>query len=244
VSPDLRQLIELQELDLEIQRISDRLARIPTERDQVENEFKQYAAEFLGLKSKHEQILKDRKQLEAELADVQEHHEKYKQDLMRVTNQKQYETALREIDATKKHAGTLETEILRQMEEVEKLEAELKERAPDAERKRAEVDENLASLDRERDEAAQKLDALSDERQRAAQGMSAQAMSTYDRMARSRRGQALSEVSSEGVCLACRMKVRPKVFSDVRKGDQLITCEHCGRILYYRAEPSQSAEAT
>jgi uncharacterized protein len=243
VSPELRQLMELQELDLEIQRVSDRLARIPTERDQIENDYKQYAAEFLSLKSKHEQTLKDRKQLEAELAEVQQHHEKYKQDLMRVTNQKQYETALREIDATKKQAGALETEILRLMEEVEKLEAELKEKAPDAERKRAETDESLASLDREREESDIRLAALNEERTKATAGMPALAMSTYDRMSRSRRGQALSEVSSEGVCTACRMKVRPKVFSDVRKGNQLITCEHCGRILYYRSEPSQSAEA-
>src|ERR1041384_4214822 len=102
VSPELSQLIELQELDLEIQRITDRLARIPAERDQTESEFRQYAAEFLDLKSKYEQTLEDRKHLEAELATTQEHHDKYKQDLMRVTNQKQYETALREIDVTKK----------------------------------------------------------------------------------------------------------------------------------------------
>ena len=125
MSPELSQLIELQELDLEIQRITDRLARIPAERDQTESEFRQYAAEFLDLKSKYEQTLEDRKHLEAELATTQEHHDKYKQDLMRVTNQKQYETALREIDATKKLINSLESDILKCMEELEKLEAEL-----------------------------------------------------------------------------------------------------------------------
>src|ERR1051325_6289588 len=124
VSPELTQLIELQELDLEIQRINDRVSKIPAERDQIESDFKQYAAEFLDLKSKYEQTLEDRTQLEAELATTQEHHDKYKQDLMRVTNQKQYETALREIDATKKQVGALESDILKRMEELEKLDAE------------------------------------------------------------------------------------------------------------------------
>ncbi|HXG94707.1 MAG TPA: C4-type zinc ribbon domain-containing protein [Blastocatellia bacterium] len=236
--------MELQELDLEIQRISDRLARIPAERDQIENEFKQYAAEFLDLKSKHEQIIEDRKQLEAELATVQQNHEKYKQDLMRVRNQKEYETALREIDATKKHASALESEILKRMEELEKLDAELAARAPDAERKRAETDEILASLDNEQQQADGRLTELKEQRERLAERMPAHLMSAYDRMSRRGRGQALSEVNAFGVCTACRMKVRPKVFSDVRRGDQLITCEHCGRILYYRSEPSQSAETT
>jgi uncharacterized protein len=243
VSPELNQLIELQELDLEIQRINDRVSRIPTERDQIESDFKQYAAEFLDLKSKYEQTLEDRRQLEAELATTQQHHEKYKQDLMRVRNQKEYETALREIDATKKHAGALEGEIIKRMEELEKLEAEVSEKAPDVDRKRAEVDQHLASLAREQEEASNHLAACGERRSQLAQQLPRQLFSTYDRMARGRRGQALAEIRSDGICSACRIKVRAKVFSDVRKGDQMITCENCGRILYHRAESSQSTES-
>jgi predicted nucleic acid-binding Zn-ribbon protein len=243
VSLELNQLIELQELDLEIQRIHDRLSKIPAERDQIESVFSQYAAEFLDLKSKYDQTLEDRTQLEAELATTQQHHDKFKQDLMRVTNTKEYETVLREIDATKKHAGALESEILKRMEELDKLEAEVAQKAPDVDRKRVEVDESLAALESEQDEAGRDLARYHERRSLLAQQLPKQLFSTYDRMARSRRGQALAEIRSDGICSVCRIKVRAKVFSDVRKGDQMITCENCGRILYYRAEPSQSAEA-
>jgi predicted nucleic acid-binding Zn-ribbon protein len=242
VSAELSQLIELQELDTEIQRVTDRLARIPVEREQVESEFNQYAAEFLALKSKYEQTLEERKQLESELTSTQHHHEKYKQDLMRVRNTKEYETALREIDATKKQIGVLETEILRRMEEVERLDAELAVSAPDVERKRAEADLALQSLDQEREQSEHQLAAFAASREQLASRVPRQLFATYDRMARLRRGQALAELR-DGICLACRMKVRPKVFSDVRKGDQMITCENCGRILYYRPASAQSAEA-
>ena len=90
MSPELSQLIELQELDLEIQRISDRLSKIPEERDRTENEFKQHAAEFLDLKSKHERTLEDRQQLEAELATTQQNQEKFERDKTRVQNEKEY----------------------------------------------------------------------------------------------------------------------------------------------------------
>jgi predicted nucleic acid-binding Zn-ribbon protein len=242
VSPELSQLIELQELDLEIQRVADRLARIPAERDQTENEFNQYAAEFLDLTSRYEKTLEDRKQLESELVTTQQHHEKYKQDLMRVRNEKEYSTALREIDATKKQASALEGEILKRMEETEKLEAELSVGAPDIERKRVEVDLLLVTLDKERDEASKLFDSLNQRRRQLSGQLPISLFSTYDRMSRTRRGQALAQVRN-GICTACRMKVRPKVFSDVRKGDQMVTCESCGRILYYRPESSQSAEA-
>lgn len=243
MSPELNQLIELQELDLEIQRINDRLSKIPAERDQIESAFRQYAAEFLDLKSKYEQTLDDRRQLEAELATTQQHNEKFKQDLMRVTNTKEYETVLREIDSTKKHAGALEGEILKLMEEIEKLEAEVAEKTPDVERKRVEVDQSLAALESEEEEAGRHLALHNERRSMLAQQLPKQLFSTYDRMARSRRGMALAEIQSDGICSACRIKVRAKVFSDVRKGDQMITCENCGRILFYRSEPSQSAEA-
>ncbi|MCI0486499.1 MAG: C4-type zinc ribbon domain-containing protein [Blastocatellia bacterium] len=242
--PELNRLIELQEIDLDIQRIADRLQKIPAERDQIEAGFNQQTAEFLKLKSEYQKAIDDRKALEAELSTTQQHHDKYKQDLMRVRNEKEYSTALREIDATKKQIGTLETEILRRMEEIENLEARLNALAPDVERKRAEVDLNLTSLDRERDEANHQLDALAERRKLIADSLSKPLFATYDRMSRTRRGQALAEIRSDGICSACRVKVRPKVFSDVRKGEEMIICESCGRILYYRPEHPQSAEAT
>jgi len=241
VSPELSQLIELQELDLEILRITERLAKIPVEREQIENEFNQFAAEFLALKNRYEQTLKDRKQLEADLADTQQKHEKFQQDKMRVNNEKEYSAVLREIDSSKKLISSLETEILKRMEEIEQMESELKVQAPAIETKRGEVDSTLVSLDREREEALRLSVELEDRRRGLCEKLPRDLFSTYDRMSRSKRGQALSEII-DGVCTACRMKVRPKVFSDVRRGDQMITCESCGRILFYRSEPQQSAE--
>jgi uncharacterized protein len=243
VSAELSQLIELQELDLDIQRITDRLSKIPAERDNIEKEFDTHAAEFLVLKSKYEQTFVDRSQIESDLASAQEHHDKYKQDLMRVRNEKEYTTALREIDATKKQISAYETDILKRMEELEKLETEIKSNEPDIERKRGEVDQALAALNQEIAATNATLAAMRERREVLVSTISAEMLWTYDRMARTRRGQALSAVR-DGICSACRVKVRPKIFSDVRKGDLLITCESCGRILYYRPDTSQSAETS
>ena len=242
MSRELSQLIELQELDLEIIRMTDRLSKIPVERENVENEFKEQAAEFLALKTRHEQKIANRKQLEIDLASAQEHHEKFKQDLMRVTNEKEYATALREIDVTKKQVSSYETEILKNLEEVEKFEGELNRLAPDVEKKRGDVDRLLLMLDQEADQSQRALERLRAKRAELVANFPKSQLATYERMSKTKRGQALSEVR-DGVCTACRVKVRPKVFSDVRKGDQMIVCENCGRILYYRPDSTQSAEA-
>ena len=240
MGPELSKLIELQELDLEMLTVSDRLAGIPAERSQVESNFNQYAVEFLALKSRYEQTLEDRKRLDAELLETQQNHEKYKQDLMRVRNEKEYVTALREIDATRKHVSTLETEILKSMEELEKLEADVTQQAPDIEKKRAECDSELLALEQEAATAEQRLAAIGHRRSELAEQIPRNLLDMYERVARGRRGQALSEVRNS-TCTACRMRVRPKVFSDVRRGDQLITCDNCSRILFYRPDTSKSA---
>jgi predicted nucleic acid-binding Zn-ribbon protein len=243
VSPELSQLIELQELDLEIQRISDRLSKIPEEHDRTEDEFKQRAAEFLDLKSKHEQTLEDRKQLEADLVTTQQNHEKFELDKTRVRNEKEYTAVLREIDSTRKHVSTLETDILKRMEELEALDTEIAIRAPDVERLRAEVDLSLSALDKEDEEGKRLLVEFGERRKKLAGEMPRHLFSTYERLSRLGRGQALAEVRTNGICAACRVRVRPKIFSDVRKGDELIICENCGRMLYYRKETPQLAGA-
>ena len=238
----LGKLLELQELDLEIQRVADRLGSIPAEREQIETRFKEYAAEFLELKDRYERTLTSRKQIETELADTQQIHEKYKQDLMRVRNEKEYTTALREIDATKKLIGSLETEVLKSLEEAEKLEASLNVYTPDVERKRLEVDRDIQALQKEHDQAASSLAAMSNRRLETARSIPGNLLAVYERVAKIRRGQAMAEVR-DGTCTACRMRVRPKVFSDVRRGDQLITCDSCSRILFYRPDAPHPAEA-
>lgn len=243
MSGELSQLIELQELDLDIQKISDRLMKIPVEREKIEREFQTQASEFLALKGKHEQVLADRKQLEIDLALAQQHHDKYKQDLMKVRNEKEYATALREIDATKKQISTCETDILKRLEESEKLENDIQSLAPDVEHKRTEVDSLLLLLDNEVTEANQKLVTLNERREQLTVIVPKVMLATYERMSRSKRGQALAAIR-DGICSACRVRVRPKLFSDVRRGEQMITCESCGRILYYRPDTPQSAEAS
>ena len=62
-------------------------------------------------------------------------------------------------------------------------------------------------------------------------------MSTlYKRIsARIRDGVAVAEARN-GACTACYMALRPQIMADVRRGDEVITCDNCNRILYYNPD--------
>jgi uncharacterized protein len=44
---------------------------------------------------------------------------------------------------------------------------------------------------------------------------------------------ALAEARN-GSCSACFIALRPQVMSEVRRGEEIVTCDNCNRILYYQ----------
>ena len=54
----------------------------------------------------------------------------------------------------------------------------------------------------------------------------------YERARRARKGVGVAE-AVEGRCSACHMAMRPQFSQELKRGDQIMSCESCNRILYY-----------
>jgi predicted nucleic acid-binding Zn-ribbon protein len=68
----------------------------------------------------------------------------------------------------------------------------------------------------------------------------------YNRIStRIRGGVAVAEARNNS-CSACFMSLRPHVMSQVRLGEEIITCDNCNRILYYvpAEQPTQTTAQT
>ena len=119
------------------------------------------------------------------------------------------------------------------MEQIEKLDVQVKERSPEIEAKRIEMENKLAEYEVLAKADTEKLEKLLVERTPLLETLGSETRATYDRMSKIKSGLALSE-AADYKCLACRMTIRPQVFNDIRRGETLITCENCGRILFFR----------
>jgi predicted nucleic acid-binding Zn-ribbon protein len=62
-------------------------------------------------------------------------------------------------------------------------------------------------------------------------------------VARIRDGVAVAEARN-GACMACFMALRPQVMAEVRRGEEIITCDNCNRILYYAPKDSAPASSS
>ncbi|HEX3558782.1 MAG TPA: C4-type zinc ribbon domain-containing protein [Pyrinomonadaceae bacterium] len=231
---ELEQLIALQIADTHIRRLQAELESNPRRRAEIENEFDQRAFEFKALEQTRDAARATRAQLEREMAEQRARAEKAERDLMSSKNSKSYEAAIREVDAAKKQVSELETKTLEQMESAESAEKTLAEREPEFSHLLGEREERLRAFDEQTRVLSEEIAARRRERERLFASLPPSIKSQYQRIAaRIRDGVAMAEARN-GSCSACFIALRPQVMAQIRRGEEIVTCDNCNRILYYQ----------
>ena len=241
---ELEQLIALQNTDTRIRRLQAELNAIPQRRAEIEREFDQRAFEFKSIESRRDEARARRVQLDVELAETRTRLERAERNLMSSTNEKDYTAAIREVDAARKHISTLETQILEQMEASEKAEGEISQHEPEIAKLRAELGEKLQAFEEQTRAQTEELAALRQTREQLLAGLPKQTSALYNRISRRiRDGVAVAEARN-GSCTACSMTLRPQVMAEIRRGQEVIVCDNCNRILFYAPAVEQAQKTT
>jgi hypothetical protein len=244
VKAELQQLVALQNLDTSIRKLQAELESIPQRRAEIESEFDQRAFEIRALENRRDEARQARTRLETEVGEQRLRVERADRNLMSSTKQDEYTAAIREADAARKQIATLETQILEQMEALESAEAALTERADEVASLNSDREARLQSFDEETRLQADKLASSRSERERLVAALPKAMGAQYVRIvARIRDGVAVAEARN-GACMACFMALRPQAMAQVRRGDEIITCDNCNRILYYVPKDSAPASST
>ena len=238
---ELKQLIALQNADTCIRKLKAELDAVPERRAEIDKEFDQRAFEFKTAEAQRDAARERRASLEAELAETRSKAEHSDRALMASTNEKEYTAAIREADAARKHASQLETHILEQMEAVETAERRMAELEPEVSKLRAERDEQVAAFEVRVKREAEEVEECQRERARLLAELPKPMGALYDRISkRIRDGVAVAEARN-GACTACFMSLRPQVMADIRRGEEIIICDNCNRILYYAGTTAAAA---
>ena len=236
---ELQQLVALQKLDTSLRKLQSDLEAIPQRRAEIEKEFDQRAFEIRALESRRDEARHARTHLETEIAEQRNRAERAERNLMSSKKQDEYTAAIREADAARKQISAFETQMLEQMEALEQAEASLKERAAEIATLNSDREASLKAFDDETLSQSARLESGRKEREQLFNALPKPMANLYKRIsARIRDGIAVAEARN-GACMACFMSLRPQAMAEVRRGEEVITCDHCSRILYY--VPSDSA---
>lgn len=237
---ELAQLIALQNADTNIRRLQTEIESIPDRRAEIEKEFDQRAFEIRGMEERRDNARHERTRLEAEVFEQKQRAERADRNLMAAKKPEEYTAAIREADAARKQISAFETQVLEQMELAEQAEKELAERAPEVDKLREEMEASFKAFDEQAKVQQQQLEQARADRERLTKELPKATSALYNRISkRIRDGIAMAEARN-GACTACYMALRPQIMSEVRRGDEVITCDNCNRILYYapqKAEP-------
>jgi len=243
VKAELQKLIALQNLDTSIRKLETDQQAIPERRAEIEREFDQRAFEIRALESRRDEAKHTRARLETEVADQRSRAERAERNLMSSKKQEEYTAAIREADAARKQISALETQILEQMEQLEQAEAALNERAAEIASLNSDREARLKAFDEETGTIGDRLATARKEREEVFANLPKQMSGMYARIrARIRDGVAVAEARNRS-CSACFMSLRPQVMAEIRRGEDVMTCDNCGRILYYVPTDSLQADA-
>ncbi|HKO97997.1 MAG TPA: C4-type zinc ribbon domain-containing protein [Pyrinomonadaceae bacterium] len=230
---EIQQLVALQNLDTSIRKLQEELEAIPERRAEIEKEFDQRAFEIRALENSRDEARHTRTRLETEVGEQRTRVERAERNLMSSKKPDEYTAAIREADAARKQISALETQILEQMEAFEKAQASLDERADEIASLNSDREARLQLFDGETRLQAEKLADDRKERERLLGILPKPMGALYNRIsARIRDGVAVAEARN-GACMACFMSLRPQAMAQVRRGDEVMTCDNCNRILYY-----------
>jgi predicted nucleic acid-binding Zn-ribbon protein len=244
VKAELEKLIDLQITDTNIRRLKTAIDTASERRAAIEQEFETHASSIREIQARRDKAQAERADLERQIAENKTYLERADRNLKHSQNQKEYETAMRETDALQKQITAFETQIVEKMTEIEEVEKILESRADEINSLEAKRAEALKAFDKEINSHRKEFEKETAKRQEVFVTLPTNLAAAYNRLtSRSRDGIAVAAVK-KGACSACFMALRPQMQAEVRKGDKIMTCENCTRILYVpRVEPQTEATA-
>jgi predicted nucleic acid-binding Zn-ribbon protein len=240
----LKELLQVQTLDLKLAELAAQLARFPRRIAEVDAQVE--AARGVLAKTREAQTasLKDRKKLELDVESWKEKIRKYKDQTGQVKTNEAYRALLHEIEGAETQIRKAEDTVLEHMVASEEHDRQVK--AGEKALAEAETSAKAAKqqIEAERAATADQQAALRAERDAAAAAVPEILYERYRVYAPRHHGVAVATVDGEA-CSGCRVHLRPYVVQRLRRPEysELEECESCGRMLYFEEPPAAPAAA-
>lgn len=224
--------LRLQALDRKIASLENEIATLPKHIAEIEKRLEAHTRRLEIDRTALSANQRDRKRLEGDIQMQEQKISKLKDQMLQTKTNEQYRAFQHEIAYAEAEIRKAEDKILDLMEQSEPLDKNVKGAEADLkiQQQHVEAEKKLA---RERTGVDQKeLAETQQERKSVVVQMTPRFYTEYERIRKKTRNTPIAD-ATEGRCDACQITLRPQFFQDLRRGDQIMFCESCGRILTY-----------
>jgi predicted nucleic acid-binding Zn-ribbon protein len=233
-------LAELQQVELEISKISAEL-------NKVNQRFEELDGKLLNLKQMIEQqeltVKEMNRQYRAYESDAQTNLDRIKKSeakLSSVKTNKEYQSSLKEIDDLKEKNSKLEDEMIEFLERIEEADKVLKEKITAYSALKAEIKAEKETIQTEAQKETYQLEKLDAEWKALSQGIDAELLVTFNRIKTNQTNKIGIVAVRDAVCQGCHMNIPPQLYNELQRGDKLQRCPICERIIYWKNQKERS----
>ena len=243
MNKDLEGLIALQRLDSEAGDASRRVADEPKRQRAFEARLEAARGHVNDAKARLTESQNARRVIEKEVAVHQGRLSKFRDQLMAVKTNVEYQAMQKEIEFAQKEIKGLEDTILERMLEGDDLTAGLKKAEGELAAEQKAVDAEKRALSTELAQLKTTVERLTAERKTLVGSLDPKVLATFESVSRRRHGIAMA-LARDGICTICHVRLRPQVFNTILRNEDILQCDSCGRILYYVPGPPASTGAS
>jgi predicted nucleic acid-binding Zn-ribbon protein len=230
---DLERVITLQRLDSSALDAERRLAGEPARLRSLEGQLEAARQNVAVAKERLAASQSERRVIEKDLGVHQGRLSKYRDQLMSVKTNVEYQAMQKEIEFAKSEVKELEDKILERMLEADELAAALKDSETQLGLVQKQVEADKQTLAAEQAELKALLVRAAADRAELVRTLDPKVLAIFEMIAPRRNGVAVAE-ARDGICTICHVRLRPQVFNTIRRNDQIVQCDSCHRILYFR----------
>ena len=231
---DLEFMLQLQEVDYDIDELERSKTYLPEIIEKLRSETEEISQLLTQTEEKVKQLNLDKKSWEIEIGTWQSELERFQKQMRDIKTNKEYDALMAEIEIRKQKISQNEDLILQAMQEIEELTPKIEEYKKKLEEISKSNKQQVSELQKQIDGVDEKIKIKQDEKKRITMQVSRLAISTYDRI-RKKCMPVLVSVRKKA-CGACYKTFPPQRIQEIKKGNGLITCDNCGRILIWTGE--------
>lgn len=229
---DLQLMLRLQSLDGRATELTKEIATLPKHIAEIEKKLhggeRKLEADRAALSANQ----RDRKKMDSDIQINEQKISKLKDQMLSAKNNEQYKAFQHEIEFCQAEIGKCEDRILELMTASEPLDKNVKAAELSLKQEKQQVDSEKAVAREKTAKDQHALHEIGEERKGVVGSMTKSVLVNYERLRKSRGGVAIAE-ALDGRCSMCHISFRPQFAQELKKGDKIMTCESCNRMLYY-----------
>lgn len=238
----LEQLVALSQVDKELDDFEPQINHISKALKEAKHKITKLNEELLQIDEDIKNIKIEQNQNNNHILEFSERIKELSKKSASVKNERELNALKIEEDIAKEQLDSANDEIIRLdkiLEAKENLKKELSEQIQKEELSlvdiQKEVEQKMQELEKERA-------GVYDKKNKLTVDMNQKIFSFYEKIRKWAKNTAVVPVRKQA-CYGCFMKIYDKTYLAVQKGEEIVTCPHCGRILY-KEESKESRKNT